>query len=121
MTWVYEQATGRISHGGAPLTTGYSGHGTGLNNPSAEQRHDMGPIPKGHYKIGPMTASPQTGTFTMVLTPMPATHVYGRSGFAIHADNTQHNHSASTGSIVVIEEAHRAAIWNSGVHELMVV
>ena len=120
MAWSYEQASGRMSHAGSLLASGYSGHGAGLNNPATEERHGVGPIPKGHYKIVSMSNSPHSGECTLELTPMATTHVFGRSGFAIHGDNGDHARTASTGGIVIVERGHREAIWNSGVRDLMV-
>lgn len=67
---VYNQQTGQISHtppasqgGGppAPVGTGYSGNGSGVNNPSAQNQPNVGPIPQGSYDIGQQFNSPNTG------------------------------------------------------------
>jgi len=51
MTWEYSQRTGVLTHNGQFFAQGYSGAGTGENNPAMERNRGVGPIPKGHYRI----------------------------------------------------------------------
>jgi hypothetical protein len=112
LCWVYSQSTGQMTHvdadGNVDYTAngGYSGYGTGLNNPAMQsvqsQQHGdpAGPIPQGLYSIGPPHRSPNTGPGTMNLTPLPGTNTFGRTLLRIHGDNGAHNNTASTGCII---------------------
>jgi hypothetical protein len=75
----------QIQHAG----TGYSGHGTNVNNPLADDVGDKGkpnwgPTPAGDYQIGPAYNNPKTGPMSMNLTPDDPNSVYGRGPFLIH-------------------------------------
>lgn len=83
------------------LSTAYSGHGPGLNNPNFEEDHDVGPIPAGKWLVGVFFDHPHLGPFVAHLSPFAATKTYGRVGFLIHGDNTEMNHSASDGCIIL--------------------
>jgi hypothetical protein len=81
--------------------TGYSGQGSGLNNPAAQDKPNIGPIPQGNWHIGTQQDN-VTGTghklpASMRLTPLKGTNTYGRDGFIIHGDNSAGNHTASNG------------------------
>jgi len=104
----FRQSTGTLVHldpNGSYdyVGTGYSGYGTGLNNPALQdlqsQQHGdpAGPLPQGIYSIGPPHYSPNTGPGTMNLTPQFPTN---RTLLRIHGDNKAANHTASTGCIV---------------------
>lgn len=112
------------------LGSGYSGKGTGLNNPSQEDvpgakgKADAGPIPEGKYGIGKQQTN-VTGTGTqlpasMRLTPDAGNQMHGRGGFLIHGDNAAGNHSASEGCIIT-DRATRNAIANTGYSILWVL
>jgi hypothetical protein len=67
----YEQSTGRwLNDAGEVLGVGYSGKGELKNNPSAENVHNLGPIPRGLWRIGPPQTAPSMGRFAMPLTPI---------------------------------------------------
>lgn len=53
MPWVYQQASGSLSLNTIFIGAGYAGHGSGLNNPAAQDQQNVGPIPTGTYSIGP--------------------------------------------------------------------
>ncbi len=101
MPRVYSQATGNLALEGNLIGTGYSGNGTGLNNPAMQDDPDIGPIPQGAYTIGPACHDPEKGPVVMELQPDPANQMFGRSGFLIHGDNFAMNHSASHGCIIL--------------------
>jgi hypothetical protein len=61
----------------------------------------VGPIPVGVYTIGSPFTHPTCGPEAMRLTPNPGTNDFGRSGFLMHGDNSELNHSASEGCIIV--------------------
>ena len=119
--WMYRSSTGSLlASDGELQAVGYSGHGAGLNNPSAEMEPDIGPIPRGEYLIGAFFTDPEKGPIVAHLTPIPGTNVFGRSGFMIHGDNSAGNESASLGCIILPHPA-RAAIQASGDYSLKVV
>lgn len=103
------------------LAVGYSGHGPGLNNPTAQAAPDVGPIPRGLWSIGAPRDTPEHGPFVLPLIPHSATDCCGRSGFLIHGDEVEHpgEHLASHGCIVLPREA-REQIWQSGDHVIEV-
>ena len=70
--------------------------------------HDVGPIPAGTWSIGKPYTDPEKGPIVMALTPQRMTETYGRSGFLIHGDNPQMNHSASEGCIVAAHDIRQA-------------
>lgn len=99
MSYVYTQHDGELTHAGAFVGTGYSGHGEGRNNPAMEGVQKVGPIPAGFYRIGPAYAHPHLGPCVMNLDALPGTETHGRSLFRIHGDNT--NHDASEGCVIL--------------------
>lgn len=115
--WKYAQSTGRLSHNGQSVGKGYSGHGVGRNNPSMEQVRDVGPIPRGRYRIGRPHQSDKTGRHVMDLKPV-GHHAHGRSSLQIHGDKSTGN--ASTGCIV-LEYRIRKRISSSGADTIIVV
>ncbi len=76
----------------------YAGNGSGLNNPNAQNQHNVGPLPQGNYVVG--APNNRRGPYTRPLTPDPSNNMFGRSGFLIHGDNAAQNNSASEGCIV---------------------
>lgn len=96
----YSQTTG-IFTGPGISATGYSGRSDGLNNPSMQSVHDVGPIPQGDYTIQAPHADPKVGPIAMRLVPWTHNTMFGRGSFLIHGDNAQQNHSASEGCIIL--------------------
>ena len=81
---------------------GYSGKGVGLNNPNFQWQHDVGPIPQGRWVVGKFFDDlGGKGPVVAYLSPADATETFHRSGFMIHGDNSEHNHSASEGCIIL--------------------
>ena len=84
-SWTYKQSTGELFRDGKLIETGYSGVLTNKNNPDREQVRDMGPIPRGTWKIG------STGTSRGPLT-ITLNHISGNSysrdmrTFRMHGD-----------------------------------
>ena len=119
--WTYSQSTGNLTEpSGTIIGTGYSGHGAGVDNPADEQIPDVGPLPVSSYTIGPFFNDPGgKGPLVAHLTPCDGTVEYGRSGFMIHGDNTEANHSASEGCIILAHPL-RLAIAQSGDNSLEV-
>ena len=99
--WNYDSTSGHLFNPAkALICVCYSGRGPGLNNPSMENDKDIGPIPRGSYTIGTEYTHPTEGPIVMNLEPDEGTETFGRSGFHIHGDNPQQNHSASLGCII---------------------
>jgi Protein of unknown function (DUF2778) len=99
--WTYDQRSGALSKEGEFVVDGYSGFGEGKDNPDQEQIHDIGPIPKGVYEIGPQHDTDTHGPHVMSLTPEPGTNTFGRDGFLIHGDSVEHPGAASHGCIIL--------------------
>ncbi len=118
--WYYSQSSGELYHDGEFIGTGYAGHGVGLDNPADQAIPNVGPIPQGQYYIGPAFDHPKTGVLTMRLEPEPGTNTLGRSGFLCHGDNSQANHTASEGCIV-LSHACRIQIANSADRQLEIL
>ena len=102
MAWTYRQSSGALSLDGELIATGYSGTGAGRNNPAEQAVRDVGPIPRGRYRIGPEFEAPVQGPCSMRLSA-EGHDALGRNGFMIHGDNAAHD--ASTGCIVLPPEA----------------
>jgi hypothetical protein len=118
--WRYSQHTGNLTHDGHQVARGYSGRGVGKNNAGMQSQSDVGPIPRGQYRIEPPHRSRHVGPNAMDLTPQPGTNTYGRSDFLIHGDSIAHPGTASKGCII-LGPAVRTAIWSSGDHMIEVV
>ena len=101
--WTYAQSTGDLTGSDGSLAgVGYSGRGTGLDNPSAQATVDIGPIPAGRWIIGPFFDDPGgKGPIVAHLTPVTGTETFGRSGFMIHGDNAALTHTASEGCVIL--------------------
>jgi hypothetical protein len=119
MSWQFNQLTGRMTRNGQLIDVGYSGKGHGRNNPRFENRKNVGPIPRGRYKIGPQYHHPSKGPVTMTLTPIGHTAL-GRTHFLIHGDSIRHPGNASEGCIV-LSRTIRQAIAITGDTDLEVV
>jgi hypothetical protein len=119
MPWQYNQSTGRLQRNGLNLGTGYSGRGAGRNNPVMENIQNIGPIPRGRYRIGPQYIHPTNGPVTMALTPI-GHNAYGRTYFLIHGDSISNPGNASEGCIV-LNRPTRETIAASGDNDIEVV
>jgi hypothetical protein len=114
LTWTYVQRTGSLNRDGTPIATGYSGNTTGLNNPDAQDKVGVGPVPCGKYTIGPPHQPvDHLGPDALPLYPAAGNKMHGRSAFFIHGDNSAMNHPASNGCIILghlirkqIEQSH---------------
>lgn len=106
-------------HDGRMIGFGYSGRDSGLNNAAMQETPDIGPIPQGEWTIGPADTLPHLGPNVMALTPNLNTDDFGRSGFYIHGDNAQLNHSASCGCII-LGPSLRLALASSDDRQLIV-
>jgi hypothetical protein len=119
--WTYRQKTGELLRDGTPLCVlGYSGRDEGKNCPAMQDRHDLGPIPQGRWKIAELILETAThGPYVLRLIPAAETVTFGRSGFLIHGDSRSHPGTASRGCIILPRSA-RELVWMSGDHDLTV-
>lgn len=119
MPWTYRQTTGVLTdpNGNIAASNGYSGAGRGRNNQAMERAANVGPIPRGSYRIGGAHMSSHTGPVSMNLSPTGATNTYGRSAFLIHGDNV--THTASQGCVILSRDV-REQINNSTDRTLVV-
>ena len=119
--WTYAQKTGELQKDGKPVATGYSGIGTGKNNPEMQKVRNVGPIPEGDWKIvGPPVNTAEHGPFVLKLEPATETQTFGRGGFLVHGDSRESPGCASHGC-VILPRAVREQVWNSGDRDLEVV
>jgi hypothetical protein len=119
--WTYAQKTGELQQDGKQIATGYSGAGTGKNNPEMEKVHNVGPIPQGDWKIvGPPVNTTDHGPYVLTLKPAPDTLTFGRGGFLLHGDSKESPGCASHGC-VILPLAIREQVWKSGDPDLEVV
>ncbi|NTX90668.1 MULTISPECIES: tlde1 domain-containing protein [unclassified Pseudomonas] len=120
MPWIFQQSTGKLMRNGVLVGTGYAGKNEGKNNPHMQTVPNIGPLPRGEYKIiGHPFHHPHTGNYSIRLEPKPTTSMYGRSGFLIHGDSASNPGGASSGCIVLPFNI-RHQIWNSGDRDLEV-
>ena len=118
--WTYQQKTGKlISPSGDCVSTGYSGKGGDKNNPAAEDIADQGPCPIGQYTLEAPVNTTAHGPYVLRLDPSETNVMFGRGGFLMHGDSTEHPGEASEGCIIM-PRAVREMVWNSGDHQLEV-
>lgn len=122
MTWTYDQSSGDLFHNGSFVGTGYSGKGRtreqGRNNGDMQATREVGPIPRGRWKIGHALDRPNTGPVSIPLSPGSPGVGLHRDGFFIHGNNQADD--ASTGCIVLARGL-RLEIAGSGDLDLEVV
>lgn len=100
--WTYKQASGWFGDAsGEIIATGYSGFGSGKNNPVMQHVHDIGPIPVGEYEISPPCSTETHGPCVLKLTPKDGNEMFGRGGFLIHGDSLASPGTASHGCIIL--------------------
>ncbi len=132
MSWIYVSSTGNLYHFGAYADKGYSGSGSYANQPDAEWRSDLGPIPQGQYTIGKIgnhtvmrDGKPVTGcdgknivlSSAMVLTPQ-GHDCCGRFGFLIHGGNPA---GGSSHGCIILPLGTRQKVGSSDDNVLQVV
>ena len=124
----YEQSTGKLFDAtGKLLGTGYSGKDPHKNNPAAEGIEDLGPIPRGVYKLTAMEeTTAEHGPYVIVLAPDDATRAKilalnrQPDTFRIHGNSLLHPGAASAGCVIQPRPV-RVQIWTGTDHDLEVV
>ena len=118
--WYFSQRTGIIKHNDEEITQGYAGNGLGKNNPDMQNVHNVGPLPRGLYRIQkPIQQDIKVGHYAIPLAPSMDNQMFGRSAFMWHGDSMAHPGEASEGCIVSSLSA-RIDAWESGDHDLTV-
>jgi hypothetical protein len=116
--WKYVQSSGDLFKDADYIETGYSGaNPEGKNQPDKECQKNVGPIPRGWYRIlGPKD---KPTAVTLPLKPDDPDHCRPRrTGFLIHGDNE--TGTASRGCIILSRRT-REKIRDSGDVRLQVV
>lgn len=100
----YHQASGLLqTPQGQFVALGWAGNHAGKNNPSMESVHDIGPLPRGLYRVGPWEDQhPGLGPLVAHLEQVQGDS-FGRSGFYFHGPSMDPAHMGqeSKGCIVV--------------------
>jgi len=119
--WGFQQTTGGVHNpAGTLVGYGYSGNGADLDNPAGQGDRGHRPIPQGMWRIGEFFDDlGGKGPIVAHLTPVDEADALGRSGFMIHGDNRQLNHTASDGCIILSHDL-RAMIAASSDRLLLV-
>jgi hypothetical protein len=124
--YTYSQGKHTLSRDGVFVNdTGHAGNGAGLNNPAMQNVIDVGPLPRGRYKIAPWIEGlrdgdlKHLGPLTAELIPQPDENgsldwMLGRGGFYIHGP------IFSAGCMAQLEPE-RVAMSQSGDTDLTVV
>lgn len=100
--WIYVVRTGRLFQNDAFKASGYSGAGSAKNDPTQQDKHNLGPIPVGVYMIGKaIETTASHGPVVMPLTPVAYSETWGRNGFLVHGDSLVHPGMASHGCIIL--------------------
>jgi len=104
----YEQSTGNFYISGTFLERGFAGvKGEHQNNPASQCMKDIGPLPRGRYRM----EKPKRSKYVeaIKLTPFPETDMCQpvRDNFFIHGDNVKFPRTGSTGCIILTITARR--------------
>jgi hypothetical protein len=118
--WTYSQRDGKLVSKSGVAFQGYSGAGTGKNNPAFQSVHNVGPIPVGFYSILSPVDSADHGPYVLRLIPAQENQMFGRAGFLMHGDSKTAPGTASQGCIIM-PRAVRQRVWDSEDHQLEVV
>ena len=103
------------------MATGYSGAGSGKNNPEMEGVHNVGRIPHGDWTVvGPPINTAEHGPYVLTLKPSADTPTFGREGFLLHGDSKESPGCASHGCVIMPKSV-REQVWKSGDRDLEVV
>lgn len=119
--WTYQQSTGAIwQNNAAPLGHGYAGAPGAVNDASKQHLRNVGPLPRGLYRMLPAVTHPRLGAVAIELQPDLHNEMFKRSDFWIHGDNRLNNRTGSLGCPVMVR-AVRAALDKSQDRWLVVV
>ena len=119
MAWRYSQRTGVLTHNGQTAGTGYSGAAAGRNLPQMERVRNIGPIPRGQYRIGTPRNTATHGPHVMDLTPV-GHNALGRTEFLIHGERRNAPPGLASQGCIILGPSIRNQISASGDHDLIV-
>lgn len=114
--WSFNSTIGRLFHDNVAIAFGYSGAGEGKNNPALQSVKNIGPCPRGKFRLEPIEdlkgnlidyEEKKAPVFRLV--PDPDNVMYGRSGFLLHGDSIEKPGTASEGCVIE-DHATRVAI-----------
>jgi Protein of unknown function (DUF2778) len=121
MPWTYSQSTGQLTRNGAAVDqAGYSGAPAGRNNPNMQQVPDVGPIPRGRYRIGAPRSSADHGPHVLDLAP-EGHNALGRTDFLVHGERRTGPPGNASRGCIILPLTVRRQISASGDRELIVV
>lgn len=126
MSWVYEQATGKLYNpDGNFVAKGYAGgncgkNPEGKNNPALQGVKSVGPLPVGIYTLGDPVLQSHLGPFAIPLVPDSSNIMYNRGDFFIHGDAIDAPGSASEGCVIMPRNI-RNNLWCSLDHQIQVI
>ena len=125
LTLTYSQADGTLTNDeGNVIANGWAGHGQGKNNPFMENVHNIGPLPRGLYRVGPWGCGDPTkpdyvkgypknlGPLIASLTQIEG-ETYGRSDFFIHGpDRDPAHYGQESRGCTVVPRPQREVVHN---------
>jgi Protein of unknown function (DUF2778) len=125
--WSFKQSTGELFNGsGEVVATGYAGgncgnNPDGVNNPSAQDQHSVGPLPQGIYMMTGVSETSHVGPYAIILSPSSDNEMFGRGDFRIHGDRTNGPAKSASEGCIIMPRAIREKIWESGERLLEVI
>lgn len=93
--------------------TGWAGHGDGKNNPDMQSVRMVGPLPRGRYTMA-KPKQESTGPFSIRLTPVAGTEMFGRDGFLIHGPSRGENYGQESHGCPILIRPSREQLWEFG-------
>jgi Protein of unknown function (DUF2778) len=123
--WTFESSTGKwFNPAGQFVVKGYAGgncgkNPEGINNPSMQNVHNIGPLPEGMYTLGKLLLESHLGKYAIELLPDADNQMFGRADFYCHGD-TDPAGRASEGCIILPHD-NRVALWTSSDKRVKVV
>ena len=83
---------------------------------------NLGPIPRGFYRVGRPFSHPTCGPYVLPLTPEEGTNMHGRNGFLIHgASKNPFKYKQESQGCIIASRAVRERIVLVGAMRLEVV
>ena len=101
--WTYQQSTGGIWQNNGPVVAlGYAGAPGAVNDPGTQHIRNVGPLPRGLYRMLSAVTHPRLGPVAIRLEPDRHNEMFDREDFWIHGDNRRNNRSGSKGCPVML-------------------
>jgi hypothetical protein len=123
MAWTYQQLTGNfLDPDGNLQGKGYSGQPPRVNDPTAQNIEDVGPIPQGLWQAVELIPESSThGPFAIRLEPYSTTQTFGRSGFLVHGERVNPPFGFASDGCIILSRDIRELFWSSQDHDLKVI